>query len=387
MSMSSSTLPATLHAEDRLAVRLSFLVAGFGLASWAPLVPFAKQRLGVDDGTLGLLLLCLGIGSVLAMSIAGALSARFGTKGVTLVSGFIFAFALPVLTVAPTPLTLGVALFVFGGALGSLEVAMNVSAAALERASGRPLMSGFHALFSVGGFGGVGFITAMMSLHVTPAMGALLATALMVLALGVAWPLLPRSAPAAPGGPLFAWPRGVVLLLAALASITFLAEGALLDWSALLVTEAGWLPAAQGGLGYLLFSIAMTVGRLSGDAVTARIGDRATLWWGGLIAVLGFGLLLLVHVPAVALSGFVLIGLGASNLVPVLFRRAGAQGVMPSALAVAAVTTAGYAGILVGPGLIGLIADRVGLVTAFWMLAGLLCLVPISARWVVPTRA
>jgi MFS family permease len=141
----------------------------------------------------------------------------------------------------------------------------------------------------------------------------------------------------------------------------------------------------QGGIGYMLFSIAMTVARFSGDALTARIGDRPTLIWGSLIAIGGFVVLLLAPVAAVALGGFILIGLGAGNIVPVLFRRAGNQTVMPPGLAIAAITTMGYAGILLGPAVIGFVAKHVGLATAFWMLPVLLTAVTVSATRVAPS--
>ena len=129
----------------------------------------------------------------------------------------------------------------------------------------------------------------------------------------------------------------------------FLVEGAILDWSALLATGKGLVSEARGGLGYSMFAIAMTAGRLSGDFVTARVGDRAMLFWGGLATMGGFALVLSAPIASLAMSGFLLIGLGASNIVPVLFRGAGAQRAMPAGLAVAAITTAGYAGVLVGP--------------------------------------
>ncbi|HMN79095.1 MAG TPA: MFS transporter [Burkholderiaceae bacterium] len=358
---------------------MGFFVAGFGVACWAPLVPFAKARLAIDDGLLGLLLLCLGVGSVAAMLITGVLSARCGSRPVILASGFGLALMLPLLTLAGTPLTLGLALLAFGASLGSLDVAVNVHAVEVERAAGRPLMSGFHALFSLGGLAGSAAMTGLLSIGWQP-LAASVACALAMLAamLPAVSRLLRSTGPAQ--GPLFVRPRGQVLLLAALAAITFLTEGAILDWSALLLTGDGLLPAEQGGWGYLLFSVAMTAGRLTGDAVTARIGDRATLLWGGLITLAGFALLLATPQVLPAMGGFLLIGLGAANLVPVLFRRAGSQRAMPAALAIAAITTTGYAGMLVGPAAVGFVSDATSLRTAFWLLAALMIAVPLSAR-------
>jgi len=374
----AGTEPAVEKPEHRLAVRLAFLVAGFGVACWAPLVPFARQRLGVDEGALGVLLLCLGLGSVVAMAAAGMLSTRFGTRRVIVCSGFGMAALLPLLAVAGSPWTLGLVLAAFGACLGSLDVAMNINALEVERAAGKPLMSGFHGLYSVGGFIGAAFMTLLLSMDFEPLHATLLGAALMALAVVVAWPYVLETARSS-SGPLFVMPRGLVWLMALLAAVTFLAEGAVLDWSALLLTEAKLVAPAQGGIGFMLFSIAMTAGRLTGDAVVARLGDRRTLVVGGVIAVAGVAALLLAPVRLMALAGFVLIGLGASNLVPVLFRRAGQQAVMPAAFAVSAVTTAGYAGVLLGPALIGFLAAGVGLSTAFWLLAALLALVPVSA--------
>jgi predicted MFS family arabinose efflux permease len=377
----SSDRPAT-----RFATRLAFLVAGFGVACWAPLVPFAKQRLGVDDGVLGTLLLCIGMGSVVAMMATGTLSARYGSKPIIVAGGFGLAVILPLLTIVSTPIGLGITLLAFGASLGSLDVAMNVHAVEVERDAGRPLMSGFHALFSVGGFAGSTFITFLLSMRIGTFASTLLCAALMLAAMLVAQPRLLRAV-AATDGPLFVTPRGIVLVIAALTAITFLAEGALLDWSALLITDKGLVKAAQGGLGYMLFSIAMTAGRLGGDRVTTRIGDRSTMLWGGLLAIAGFVVLLTVPFAALAMTGFLLIGLGASNIVPVLFRRAGSQQVMPSALAVAAISITGYAGNLVGPAGIGYVAKDIGLANAFWILPALLCVVPCCARLVTARRS
>lgn len=373
------------RSAARLATRLAFLVAGFGVACWAPLVPFAKQRLGVDDGTLGLLLLCLGLGSVIAMSITGAMSARYGSKPIVVAGGAGLAVTLPLLTVVDTPTTLAIALFAFGAALGSLDVSMNIHAVEVERREQRPLMSGFHALFSVGGFAGSALVTFLLSAHVSALQSTLLCGALMLGTTLIYASRLIETA-AASDHPLFAAPHGIVLLLAGLAAITFLVEGALLDWSALLIIGKELTAPTDAGLGYMVFSIAMTAGRLYGDTLAAKIGDRSTLLWGGLVATFGFIVLLTAPVIAVALGGFLLIGLGASNIVPVLFRRAASQRAMPGALALAAVSTSGYAGNLVGPAAIGFVANAVGLPGAFWLLAALLFIVPCCAWRVTRPR-
>ncbi|MBR0848519.1 MFS transporter [Bradyrhizobium diazoefficiens] len=374
--MTSADRPAT-----RLATRLSFLVAGFGIACWAPLVPFAKARLAVDDAILGLLLLSLGIGSVAAMLATGILSARYGSKPIIIAGGLGLALVLPLLAIAGSPVTLALALLAFGAALGSIDVAMNIHAVEVERAAGRPLMSGFHALFSIGGFAGSAVMTALLTLDLGPLASTLVCSALMLITMWLASPRLLRAAQAQEG-PLFVLPHGIVLLLALLAAVTFLVEGAILDWGALLVIGEGLVSEAQGGIGYIVFSIAMTAGRLGGDAVVARVGDRTTLVWGSLLAIAGFVVLLLAPRAAVAVAGFLLIGLGASNLVPVLFRRAASQTAMPTGLAVASITTAGYAGVLLGPAGIGIVAQAGGLPLAFWMLAALMSLVTLSARTV-----
>lgn len=378
MTTYTQTTGSADRPSTRLATRLAFLVAGFGLACWAPLVPFAKDRLGVDDGVLGGLLLCLGLGSVAAMLATGALSARFGSKPIILAGGFGLALILPTLAVADTPLTLGIALALFGASLGSIDVAMNIHAVEVEKDAPKPLMSGFHALFSIGGFAGALLVTLLLSAKAGPLLTTLLCSAVMLVAMALTWPRLLTTLQA-DDGPLFVIPRGIVILLSALAAITFLVEGAVLDWSALLLTSEGRVETSQGGLGYMLFAIAMTVGRLCGDAITAKLGDRPTLFWGGIVAIAGFAVLLAAPGTILAMSGFLLIGLGASNIVPVLFRRAGSQTVMPSGLAVAAITTTGYAGVLVGPAGVGFVAQHTGLPISFWLLAALLLAVPLCA--------
>jgi predicted MFS family arabinose efflux permease len=375
--MSAIAASSADTAGTRLATRLAFFAAGFIMACWAPIVPFAKANVGVGEGELGLLLLCLGLGSIVAMPLTGWFSAQVGSKPMILAGGFGLALVLPALAVIDDPLLLAAALLVFGAALGTIDVAMNVHAVEVEKAAGKPLMSGFHALFSVGGFAGAGGITLLLSRGLSPFASTLCASALALAAILLAWPRLLKVQGGEP--PAFVAPRGIVLLLAALAGLTFLVEGAMLDWSALLLLGRNIVDPAQGGLGYMLFAVAMTVGRLTGDRVVETIGARRVLLWGGLLTVAGF--VLLLTVPGVtALLAFVLIGIGASNIVPVLFSAAGRQKVIPAGLAIAAVTTTGYAGILVGPAFVGFVSHFTDLSTAFWLLAASMLLVPLFAR-------
>jgi predicted MFS family arabinose efflux permease len=367
--------PVADYSKPRLATRLCFAAAGFGVACWAPLVPFTKIRLGVGDGALGFLLLCLGAGSVAAMPMTGILATRFGSRPIILAGGYGVALFLPLLAVMDRPASLAAVLLVFGASLGSLDVAMNLHAVEVERALSRPLMSGFHALFSIGGFAGAGFMTLMLSNRISPFHSVIIASIVVASMITAAAPHLLRRSDGSRGR-LLVLPHGIVLVIALLAFVAFLVEGALLDWSALLLVTTRMVAPARGGVGYMLFSIAMTAGRLTGDRAVARLGDRRVFLLSGLTAVSGFALLLASNYSPLALSGFVLIGLGAANIVPTLFRRAGNQREMPAPLALAAATGAGYAGMLAGPALVGFIAHSIGLRGAFIALALLLCLVP-----------
>jgi len=255
---------------------------------------------------------------------------------------------------------------------------MNVQAVIVERAGAKPMMSGFHAFYSLGGIVGAASISILLMLGATPLDSTLAALAVMVLAVLVAYPgLLPYGNPAE--GPAFAIPRGVVLFLGVLCFIVFLVEGSMLDWSAVLITEQRGSGPAQAGFGFASFSMAMTLGRLIGDRVVARIGRRPVVAIGGLLAAGGIALAALVSIRAVALLGYALVGVGCSNIVPVLFTAVGRQRTMPQAVAVPAITTLGYAGILMGPAGIGFIAQHSNLSVAFLFVATLMVAVAVSS--------
>ena len=368
----------TARAAQR-STRLLFLIAGFAAAAWASLVPFAKTRTGLNEATLGLVLLCLGGGSIIAMPIAGALSTRYGCRIVLAVSSLVLCAALPLLAIVSSVSLLAVALCIFGIALGSTDCVMNVQAVIVERASGKPLMSGFHGFYSLGGIVGAAGTSVLLTLHASALGSTLVAVVAMVIALLIAYPaLLPYGNPAE--GPPFAIPHGVVLFLGLLCFVVFLVEGSMLDWSAVFLTEKRGMPSAQAGFGFASFSLAMTLGRLTGDAIVARIGRRAIVAGGGLLSAGGIALTALVPSWQLALLGYALVGLGCSNIVPVLFTAVGRQTSMPQAVAIPAITSLGYAGILTGPAGIGIIAHHSSLSVAFFLVALLMVAVAASSR-------
>lgn len=344
------------------------------MAAWAPLVPYAKDRLAVGDGTLGLLLLCLGAGSIATMPLSGALAARFGCRRVIWAASLVICAALPLLAMAGSVPLLAAALLLFGAGVGTVDVAINIQAVVVERTAGRTVMSGFHGLFSVGGIAGAAGVSAVLWAGGSP----LLATMCVAVAIPAALLLFGRGLLPYGGdrdGPAFALPRGAVLLIGGLCFICFLAEGAMLDWSALVLIALHGVDPARSGLGYAVFSVAMTAGRLSGDRIVRALGGRTVLLLGASCAAAGMALAVLAPSSLAALAGFALVGAGASNIVPVLYSALGRQRAMPPNLAVAAVTTLGYSGILAGPAGIGLVAHVASLPIAFLGVAALLLII------------
>jgi MFS family permease len=363
----------------QMSTRAGFFIAGFALAAWAPLVPFAKARAGLDDAGLGLVLLCLGIGSIAAMLPTGPLAARFGVRLVITCGTLALAAAAPVLASTSSVAVLALALAVFGAGLGMVDVAINIQAVIVEKASGRAMMSGFHGLFSVGGIVGAGGAVGLLTLGLPPvAIGIGVAVVALAL-LAAAWPhLLPYGGHS--GGPLFVRPRGFVLFVGLLCFVMFLTEGAVLDWSAVFLVAVRDVPATVAGIGYAAFAVAMTAGRLAGDAIVSRLGPRRVVLLGGLVAAAGYLIATLAPSVPVAVAGFGLVGLGAANIVPVLFTAAGNHTAMPPSLAVAAITTMGYAGVLAGPAFVGFLAEATSLTASFIALAVALVGVSLSAR-------
>jgi len=239
-------------------------------------------------------------------------------------------------------------------------------------------MSSFHAQFSIGGLVGAALMTALLSFGVVWQQALIIGAALTLGTILLARPKLLNARGVNPES--FALPRGVVLLIALLAALSFLLEGAVLDWGALLVIDRNLLAPERAGTGFILFSVAMVLARFTGDRIVKNLGAARVLSIGSGVAILGIALILASPWPPLALSGFFLIGAGAANIVPVLFSAAGQQNVMPARLAIASVTTVGYAGILLGPTAIGYIANHTSLPTAFWLLAALMLVVPLAAR-------
>ncbi|KJV33198.1 MFS transporter [Luteibacter yeojuensis] len=363
------------------ATRLIFLLSGVGMASWAPMVPYAKARLGLDDGTLGLVLLCMGCGAAAAMPLAGFLTHRFGNRDVIGVSGLMVCLALPLLTLAPDAWALAGALLFFGAALGVVDVSMNAHAVDVEKLRGKPMMSGFHGLFSVGGLVGSAGMAALLKAG-APLTGSAIAVslALLVIVLTQWRHFLVRheEAQAASRAP-FRMPGGAVFLLGFLCMVVFLAEGSMLDWSAVFLRFSRGFDASSAGLGYAAFSIAMAACRLMGDRITAHVGPVAIVRGGSLIAAAGFLAATLIPWGPAALLGFVLVGIGASNIVPVLFSAAGRLGGASPGVAIAIVTALGYAGMLAGPAGIGFVAHLSTLSIALTGVAGLLVIVSLCA--------
>jgi predicted MFS family arabinose efflux permease len=359
------------NGNEVLSTKTMFFCSGLAAAAWAGIIPIIKTNTGIDDGTLGLLLLCLGMGAILSMPLAGAVATRVGCKLVLLVTLCLFSLLLMLLPLASTTAQLVLLLLGFGFGIGATDCVMNIQAILVEKRANKTLMSGFHGFYSLGGIAGAGVMLVLLSsgvsaFHACVLIGLAMMGSLVVFHKGLLAFANPKE------GPAFALPHGAVLLIGVICFSFFLAEGTVLDWSGVYLTEYQGATHSNAVLGLFCFSITMTIGRLTGDKLTEQLGARLVLSVGGLLASVGMFFAIAAPELYWALFGYALVGAGCANIVPIMFSATGKQTSMPQAIAVPAVTTLGYIGVLAGPASVGLIAQHFSLAAALYVIAMLI---------------
>ena len=353
-------------SRTRLGVSLLFLMNGFMMGSWAPKIPEFAAHLSLSESALGLVILVFGLGSLVCMPIAGSQIARFGSRSVVLVTAAVFLPTLLLITWAGSIWAGVIAVFLFGGLTGAMDVAMNANAVAVERDMRRAIMSSCHAFWSLGGLIGAGlggFLINRIGVQGH-------AVALTVLALGmlvVAWPRVmadrphpeePRVKGGLPMTPL-PWIIGLVALF------SMIPEGAILDWGALYLRNELGASVAASGFAFAAFSLTMAVMRFAGDLVRDRFGAVNTLRVCTVISIIGLLIAGLAPTSTIAIIGFAIAGIGISNMVPIAFSAAGNMPGLAPGIGLSVVTTMGYSGILIAPSAIGFIAEHTGLAAVF----------------------
>ncbi|WP_299395358.1 MFS transporter [Pelagibius sp.] len=339
-----------------------FFINGTLIGCWASAIPQIKQRLALDDGDLGMALLCFALGSILAMLFGGPKIDRFGSRLVVGFSALGFCLSLPLVLLAGSLSELLLVAVVIGFANGLMDVSMNAQGVSVERALERPILSSLHAFFSIGGMAGAGAAASVYALggglqHLLPGAAMMLLPAALI----ALRPLLGDARGAESEARLIALPPRPLWLVAAFAFIAFVCEGAMFDWSAVYLREVLNTGASTAALGFGVFSAAMAAARLLGDRVVARYGRVRVLRVSAVAAVLGYALALAASAVPLALAGYALIGFGVANIVPILFSLGGSHRDIGHGSGIAAVATAGYSGSLLGPAWVGFLAEAAGL--------------------------
>lgn len=353
------------------AAKALFFVGGFGCASWAPMVPMLKARLALTEDVLGMLLLCVGIGSLLTMPLSGAAAGKWGCRRVLVTTGIFYGMVLVLLSMVQSVYMLVPLVLLLGALMGTVDVVVNVLAVIVEKKSGKRLMSGMHAFWSIGGFAGAGIFSVWLSAGLDHFQAALIAWGIILVLLAVFRPHLMTTGGEKRDGSILAIPRGIVIFIGMVAFVSFLVEGAVMDWGGVFLTSVKHFDMSMAGVGFTVFSAAMLIMRLTGDWVVNRLGGGVVTIGGAVLAGAGFVLLIAAPVAWLLYVGFFIIGIGSANIVPVFYSLMGKQKVMPVNQAVSAVSTLGYLGILMGPAVIGFVANSTSLYVSFGLLGAL----------------
>ncbi len=377
----------------RAAVATMFFVNGMVLASWVPHIPAVKAQHAISDGQLGIVLLSMAVGALLALLPAGWLVGRFGSRLMTSVAALGLCLMLPLPVLAPSVPVLSAALVLLGALNATLDVSMNAQAVVVEQRYRRAIMSSFHGLFSLGGLVGAALAGGTMALGAGDVAHVVGAAVVSTLAVAVALPgLVASPLPQGASAPVFARPRGILLTLGTLAFCGLVAEGAMGDWSAVYLHDVLGSNPAVAAAGFAATSLAMAAGRFGGDRLVGRFGPELVLRASAALAAFGLAGALVVGTAWAGVVGCGLEGLGIAMVIPLLFSAGCRVPGVPAGTALAAVATTGYLGFLAGPPVIGVAADLAGLRVALGLVSVLCAAIALGAGVLgrvggAPTRA
>ncbi|AMV39077.1 Inner membrane protein YbjJ [Planctomyces sp. SH-PL62] len=361
----SPTFLAPPNRDARLAVFAFFALDGIGFGSWATYLPTYKERLGLSDGQLGIALFALVVGSLASMPATGRALAYRSSRTVVLAGSTAFCCTIPLVALAAATLEsmplFTLAALLFGATKGVIDVSANAHAIAVEREGGVPLLSTCHGGWSLGVLGGATLVAIGLKAGTPPPIVTLLIAAGLLGLVATASRSLPKVEPpdVAAGPPSSMRPRGRLVPLAMLAFLALFCEGAMGDWATIFLVDEVHATGSAAAMGFAAYSLVMMCGRFAGDRLVARFGPVSLLALSGLSVAFGLGFTLLLRRYSAAVAGFALVGLGVSNMVPLLFRSAGRG--PDSGAAIASVSTVGYLGFLIGPPLIGALSQAAGL--------------------------
>lgn len=339
------------------AVSVCFFLCGFLFANWASRIPTVKDAFGLDEGELGAVLFMLPLGSILALPIAGWIIHHAGSKMVTAVSMFLYAALIGLLSVAPDVFWLSINLFLFGFVGDFLNISMNTQGLTVQGAKGKPILSGLHAQWSFGALSGAAFggWTQRLDWTMQHHFGIVGICSALVFLFLIRFMI--KDPEKETSRRVFQWPTAALWLLGAICFCNTMAEGAMADWSSLFYRQTLRDSDGVSTTGYIAFTLSMTLGRLAGDRIIAMFGYRITLMANGLLIAAGLSVALLWQVPVAVMVGFAAVGLGVSSVIPIAYMIAGRSEDMAPAAALASVSAIGFTGFLIGPPVIGLIAD------------------------------
>ncbi|MCL6270830.1 MFS transporter [Sansalvadorimonas sp. 2012CJ34-2] len=356
--------------SPKKAVSALFILNGALFGAWASRIPSLQTQFGLSEQDLGLYLLLLAGGAVISFPVAGVLSDRFGAVRVSRIATILYCISLPLIALAPNLLFLSLAIFLFGMAHGGLDVAMNTWGTEVEASLDKPVMSFFHAMFSVGAGSGAAFggMTAWMGLNTLQhfVIFAILMVPILSFA-NVPWASKTVSKRESVG---FRIPKGSLLIVALIAFSSALVEGAMADWSAVFLASEIQASVSAAAAGYTVFSILMVMMRLNGDWITRKLGPDSTVKLCGAFALIGSLVLILADTLFMSYLGFGFMGMGFAIIMPLVFSRAAQEGAAledggGAGASIAGVASFGYGGMLLGPPVIGFIAEYFSLRTAF----------------------
>jgi MFS family permease len=366
--------------QARWAVAATFLLHGILVGAWVPHIPLAKERLDVGPGVFGLALLAFAGGAVCAMPVAGALINRYGSAALSAITGLLFCLTFLGPILAPSLTTFIVAGFFMGMTIGSMDVSMNAHGIAVEKALKRPTMSMLHAGFSIGGTIGAFLGAALLDAFGELSQALIIALICAAIQIAAARFYLPADVDKGLSGSHFAWPTRATVGLGLLCFLALMVEGSILDWAAIMMRQKFEIDAGFAALGFGFYQAGMAAARLTGDWIRLRVGAVRMVFWSALLAAFGTALALSAPTPYLAIAAFVFAGLGLGNIAPVLFAGGGRLEPDAPGRGIAAVTTLGYSGFLLGPPLIGFAAQVTDVNTALYITVIAALIIAIFAR-------